>query len=301
MDIAQANEAFGIPGVLAVCTGDGGLPVVMIDNALARASICAHGGQVLSYTPAGEAEDLLFVSQRAHFQAGRAIKGGIPVCWPWFGPDPAQQGRPAHGFVRTRGWRLLASEACADGATRVVMGVRDDEATRALWPQPFALEIEVTVGERLELVLVTRNTGEGPMTVTQALHAYLRVGDVRRAQVLGLAGHEYIDKLADGARATQSGPIDFDGPIDRIYLDTRDELIVDDLALGRAIHIERAGSHSAVVWNPWVEQSRTMADLGDDEYQGMLCVETANAGPDRVELPPGGSHRLASSYCIRRD
>jgi glucose-6-phosphate 1-epimerase len=320
MDIAQANEEFGIAGVLSICAGEGGFPLICIDNEHARAEICSYGGQVLSYRPERETEDLLFVSEHAHFRPGKAIKGGIPVCWPWFGPDPAGKGRPDHGFVRTRQWKLLATEAMVDGATRVRLGCRDDETARALWPHPFALELEVTVGPLLSVALITRNTGDAPITITQALHTYFRVGDVRRAQVLGLAGHEYIDKVAlisqahaapadrepaDGepvdVRIMQSGPINFDGPVNRIYLDTGERLIIDDPALGRQIRIDREGSNSAVVWNPWVEQSRAMGDFGDEEYLGMVCVETTNAADDAVTIAPGASHRLVSHYGIADD
>lgn len=301
MDIAQANDAFGIPGVLSICDGEGGLPLIRVENAFASASISVQGGQVLSYCPVDAEHDLLFVSRQAYFQADKAIKGGIPVCWPWFGPDPEQRGRPDHGFVRNRPWQLLGTEARADGGTRVLLGVRDDEHSLAFWSQAFALELEVTIGETLDLALVTQNTGQTPVSITQALHAYLNVGDVRQAQVLGLAGHQYLDKLLNGARAAQSGPINVDGPLDRIYLDTTNTLVLDDPSLGRSIHIERGGSRSAVVWNPWVEQARLMGDFGDDEYLRMLCVETTNAAEDTATLGAGERHRLSSSYRIHQE
>ncbi|MEA1049242.1 D-hexose-6-phosphate mutarotase [Lamprobacter modestohalophilus] len=301
MDIAQANDALGLAGVLAICEGNGGLPLIHIDNAHASASISVHGGQVLSYCPVTAKDDLLFVSRQAYFQPDKAIKGGIPICWPWFGPDPEQRGRPDHGFVRDRSWQLLATEARVDGATRVLLGMRDDERSQALWPEPFSLELEITVGETLELVLMTQNTGAAPISVTQALHTYFSLGDVRKAQVLGLAGHDYIDKVTDGSRATQSGPINIDGPVNRIYLDTTDTLVIDDPSLGRSIHIEREGSRSAVVWNPWIEQSRAMGDFADDEYLRMICVETTNAAEDAVTIGAGERYRLYTSYRIHQE
>jgi glucose-6-phosphate 1-epimerase len=313
MDIAQANDEFGIAGVLSICAGEGGFPLICIDNDHARAEISGYAGQVLSYRPESEETDLLFVSEHAHFQPGKAIKGGIPVCWPWFGPDPVGRGRPDHGFVRARQWKLLSTEAMVDGVTRVRLGCRDDDTTRALWPHPFALEIEVTVGPRLTVALITRNNADTPMTITQALHTYFRVGDVRRVQVLGLAGHEYIDKAAMAGqsaaqagepvdvRISQSGPINFDGPVNRIYLGTAGRLVVDDPSLGRQIHLDREGSDSAVIWNPWIEQSRQMGDFGDEEYRCMVCVETTNAADDAVTIPAGGTHRLASRYGIVHD
>lgn len=301
MDIAQANDEFGIPGVLSICAGSGGLPLISIENSLASASISIHGGQVLSYRPVSNSDDLLFVSERAHFQPDKAIKGGIPVCWPWFGPDPEQRGRPDHGFVRSRPWRLLSTEARVDGGTGVLLGLRDDDSSRALWPHAFSLEIEITVGETLDLALTTRNSGDRPIEISQALHAYFKVGDVRQAQVLGLAGHEYIDKVVEGARATQSGPINVDGPVNRIYQETTDTLIIDDPSLGRSIHIEREGSRSAVVWNPWIEQSRAMNDFADDEYLRMICVETTNAADDSLSIAANESRRLTTRYRIHED
>ena len=317
MDIAQANEEFGIPGVLRICEGRGGLPLICIDNDHARAEVSCYAGQVLSYRPEEEEHDLLFVSEHAWFQPGKAIKGGIPVCWPWFGPDPARRGRPDHGFVRSRQWTLLGTESRVDGSTGVRLGCRDDEVSRALWPHAFALELMVSVGPVLEVALGTRNEGNEPITITQGLHAYFRVGDVRRAQVLGLAGYEYIDKVASitnldrpppspvggqaDARTKQSGPINFDGPVNRIYLDTAERVVIDDPVLGRQIHIDREGSNSAVVWNPWVEQSRHMSDFGDEEYLGMVCVETTNAAADAVTIAPGETHRMASRYGIVHD
>ncbi len=318
MDIAQANEEFGIAGVLSIGDGRGGFPLICVENDHARAEICGYAGQVLSYRPEQEDQDLLFLSEHAYFQPGKAIKGGIPVCWPWFGPDPEGRGRPDHGFVRTRYWRLLSTESRVDGSTRVRLGCRDDETSRVLWPHAFALELAVTVGPSLEVALTTRNRGEAPITLTQALHSYFRVGDVRRAQLLGLAGYEYIDKLglitnldepaartADGEpgdlRNRQSGPINFDAPVNRIYLETTERLVIDDLSLGRQVRIDRAGSRSVVVWNPWVEQSRHMGDFGDQEYLGMVCVETTNAADDAVTIAPGESHRMASSYGVLHD
>ncbi len=301
MDIAQANEEFGIPGVLSIGIGKGGLPLICIDNAFARAEICAYAGQMLSYLPAGEPEDLLFVSRDAYFQPGKAIKGGIPLCWPWFGPDPEARGRPAHGFVRDRPWSLLSTEAMVDGTTRVRLGIRDDAETRALWPLSFSLELEVTVGAELTLALISHNPGEQAMTITQALHTYFRVGDVRAVRVEGLSGRTYVDKVGSGGERLQEGPVTVAGEVNRIYLDTTGELIIDDPTLGRRIHITRSGSRSVVVWNPWIETSAAMDDLADDEYPHMLCVETTNAAPgDPVSLRAGGEYRLETRYRIQR-
>jgi glucose-6-phosphate 1-epimerase len=301
MNPEELNATHGIAGTLGFITGKGGLPVIEIDNGTAHALISPYAGQVLSFQRAGEAEDLLFLSEHAYFQRGKAIKGGIPVCWPWFGPDPEGKGRPAHGFVRNRDWQVLGTATQADGSTSVRLGITPDEAIHALWPHPFELTLEISVGRTLELALCSFNPDTVPLTITQGLHSYFRVGDVSRARVLGLERKSYIDKMDGGAVKTQDGPVTIGGEVDRIYTGVDRELVIDDPVFGRRIRIATEGSASAVVWNPWAATAASMADLGDAEYTGMLCVETTNAGPDAVQIIPGENYRLVARYAIERD
>jgi glucose-6-phosphate 1-epimerase len=297
----ELNTLHGIAGKLRFVTGSGGLTLIEIDNGKAQALISPYAGQVLSFLPAGEPEDLLFLSKHAFFQPGKAIKGGIPVCWPWFGPDPEGKGRPTHGFVRNRDWQLLGAAMQEDGSTSVRLGITPDDEIRALWPRPFALTLEITVGRSLVLALSSFNPDTIPLTITQGLHSYFRVGDVSRARVLGLEGKSYIDKMDGGAVKNQEGPVTIGGEVDRIYTGVGHELVIDDPAFGRRIRIAAEGSASAVVWNPWSATAAAMADLGDEEYTGMLCVETTNAGPDAVQIIPGENYRLEARYTIERD
>ena len=275
-----------------------GFTYIEINNTRAHATISTYSGQVLSYRPKGQAHDLLFVSDKAYYEDGKAIKGGIPVCWPWFGPDPGDQGRPAHGFVRNRQWQVAASESLADGSTRVVMSLTDSDATRSIWPHPFRLSIEITVGDSLRVELVTHNSGAESVTISQALHTYFRVGDIGKVRVLGLEGTDYIDKVDGSTLKTQTGPVTINGEVDRIYTGVAGELVIDDASLGRKIHISSTGCSTAVVWNPWAETAASMADLEDDDYKKMLCVETANAGPETVEIAAGSEYRLQAAYTI---
>jgi glucose-6-phosphate 1-epimerase len=300
MQSDNPEQEHGLDELLELGEAPGGLPLVGVHNDHARARICLYGGQVLSYLPTGESEDLLFLSRQAWFQEGKAIKGGIPVCWPWFGPDPEGAGRPAHGLARTRLWRLADGALQEDGSTWVRLELELDEAARAAWPQPLDLSLEVTVGPVLTLALTTRNRGAEPVTVTQGLHTYFRVGDVTRAAVHGLDGRRYIDKLDGGAEKTQDGPVTISGEVDRIYTGVEGHLVLEDPALGRSVRIASGGSASAVVWNPWVETARAMADLGDEDYRELLCVETTNAGPDAVEVPADGEHCLMARYGVDR-
>jgi glucose-6-phosphate 1-epimerase len=297
----QLNATHGIAGNLRFITGNGGFTLIEIDNGMARALISLYAGQVLSFLRAGEPEDLLFLSKRAYFQPGKAIKGGIPVCWPWFGPDPEGRGRPTHGFVRNRDWQVLGSAREDDGTTSVRLGITPDEEIHALWPHPFALSLEINVGRSLTLSLATFNPDTVPLTITQGLHSYFRVGDVSRVRVRGLGGKSYIDKLDDGAVKTQEGTVTIGGEVDRIYTGVDHELVIDDPVFGRRIRIAAEGSDSAVIWNPGAATAAAMADLGDEEYKGMLCVETTNAGPDAVQIIPGENYRLKARYSIERD
>ena len=252
----------------------------------------------MSYRPKNQQDDLLFVSDKAYYEDGKAIKGGIPVCWPWFGADPENLGRPAHGFVRNRQWEVTGSESLADGSTKVVLSIADSDETRKIWPHPFKLSIEITIGDSLKLALVTHNTGAGSITISQALHTYFYVGDISKVQVMGLDGIDYLDKVDGCAEKIQSGPVTINGEVDRIYKGVSGELMIDDESLGRKIRIVSRGCSTAVVWNPWIEIAASMADLDDDDYGKMICVETANAGAETVEIAAGGEYRLEAEYTI---
>jgi glucose-6-phosphate 1-epimerase len=178
------------------------------------------------------------------------------------------------------------------------MSLVDSDETRKIWPHPFRLSIEITVGDSLKLALVTRNNGAESITISQALHTYFHVGDISKVRLLGLDGTEYLDKVDNYARKTQSGPVIIDGEVDRIYTGVTGELVIDDDSLGRRIRITSSGASTAVVWNPWIEIAASMADLDDDDYRKMLCVETANAGPETIVIIAGDEYRLEAEYTI---
>ncbi len=243
----------------------------------------------------------MFLSEKAYYQTGKAIKGGVPICWPWFGADPQGLGRPAHGFVRNRLWNVVATEMTADGNIRVTLGLMDTPETRAIWPQSFTLALEIIVGNSLNLELVTRNTGTQIFPVTQAFHTYFKVGDISQTSVLGLEGIDYIDKTDNSVQKQQTGAVMINTEVDRIYLGVQGELVVADAALKRRIRIASRGSKTAVVWNPWVKISAEMGDLQDDDYRHLLCVETTNAATDVVEIAPNSEFRLVANYRVERD
>lgn len=301
MNIEQRYKDYAIPGQLKFIEGKGGLPMIQISNAKANALISIYAGQVLSYQPIGESADLMFLSEKAYYQTGKAIKGGAPICWPWFGPDPEERGRPAHGFVRNRMWQIAGTKITTDGEVMVILGLEDSAETKNIWPHSFALTQEITVGKSLNLELITKNTGTEAFSITQAFHTYFNVGDIDHVKVLGLEGCTYIDKVDNSVQKQQIGAVTINAEVDRVYLDVKNIQIIEDAALKRRIRITSNGNTTAVVWNPWEKIAVEMADLRDNDYQRFLCVETTNAAEDIMEIKPNSSCRLVANYCIDRD
>ena len=298
MDLAQLNSDYGIPEQLQFISGKGDFAYVQVTNDQATALISIYGGQILSFQPKSAPQDLMFLSENAYYKAGKAIKGGAPVCWPWFGPDPEGAGRPSHGFARNRSWQVLGTDAISSGETKVTLGFSDTDDTQALWPSAFELAIEITVSNTLNLTLISRNRSDQPFDITQALHTYFTVGDITQTTVVGLDGTNYIDKVDGGQMKSQTGPVIVASEVDRIYTGVPNELVIQDAALDRRIRITSVGNKTAVVWNPWSEISTKMADLENQDYTRFICVETTNAAEDVITVPAQGEFRLDVTYAI---
>lgn len=300
MEITQLNARYGLAEQLQFVQAKGGFINLEIRNVHAQAQISLYGGQVLAFCPQGEETDLLFVSDNAYFQYGKAIKGGIPVCWPWFGNDPEGLGRAAHGFARNRTWDVITTASLSNGATQVVLGLQDDAETRALWPYAFQLRLTITIAESLSLQLTTHNTGTQTFKLTQALHSYFQIGDVQYTALHGLDGCHYVDNSVQGQGAIrqQDGDVVISEEVDRIYLQVPAALQLDAPALARRVTIHTQGSQSVVVWNPWQAIAAKMGDLDAADYQHFLCVETANVAEDVIDVAAGEQHSLAVEYCL---
>ncbi|BBL34700.1 putative glucose-6-phosphate 1-epimerase [Nitrosomonas stercoris] len=302
MNSEQLNQQYGIGQQVVFSEGKGGLPVIQVNNEQAKALISVYGGQVLAFQPAHAQQQLLFVSQQAYYQPGKAIKGGVPICWPWFGPDLEGKGRPAHGFMRNRMWEVISTALTPEGAVQIVLGATDTAETRAIWSRAFALQLEITIADTLNLELTTRNTGTQPCTITQAFHPYFQVGDIRQTSVTGLENTRYIDKVSDNMEREQLGAVTIDAEVDRIYQAVgSSDLVIHDQAWQRRIRITSKGNRTAVVWNPWAKRSAAMSDLGDEDYLRFICVETTNAATDRAHIPPNSEVKLTANYKIEQD
>jgi D-hexose-6-phosphate mutarotase len=295
--IDQLNRDFGIEGQVEFEIGREGFPRAAITNAFARAEIYLHGAHVTAFQPRGT-NPVLWMSDVALFASGKAIRGGIPVVWPWFGPHPTDAALPQHGFARTSEWTVCATNELPDKRTELRLELRDDDAARTLWPHRFVLELRVVLGTALTVGLCTRNTGDETVRVGGALHTYFHVADINGVSIEGLGGREYIDRLDANRVKREEGTISISEEVDRVYLDTTDECVVDDPALRRKIHVAKTGSRTTVVWNPWVDKARRMADFPDEGYRKMVCVETTNTADDVYYVPPGGEHTLSQTVSV---
>jgi glucose-6-phosphate 1-epimerase len=296
-DISALEDRFGIAGEVSFAEGPNGMPVAEISNTQSMGSIALQGAQLLTWAPVSQ-ELVVWLSPLAKFGPGKAPRGGVPVCWPWFGPHPSKASFPAHGFARTSPWEVIEADALEDGSDRLGFRLVRTEASFGQWPHATPLEIRYTLGKALEIELTTRNETPEPVTLSEALHTYFSVSDIRNTKVEGLDGCEYVDKVDGGQRKRQAGTIEFGGETDRIYLGTTSDCYIEDPGQKRRIRIEKRGSRSTVVWTPWEEKARKMGDFEEGGYLRMVCVESGNAADDRVTLAPGEEHRLWVRYSV---
>ena len=288
--IAELDRRFAISGAAQVVEGNGGLPKVSINSPEATGEIYLHGAHVTSWKPAGE-EEVFFLSSQSRWEDGRAIRGGVPICFPWFGENAEHPKAPAHGFARATAWQL-ESIIQVEGAVTVSMFTESDENTKRLWPAEFRLVHRATFGSELSLELVATNTGRAPLRFEEALHAYYRVGNIEKTRVGGLDMVHYLDKTDSNRKKLQHGEIAIVSETDRVYLNTSDAIELDDPVLHRRTRVTKENSRSTVVWNPWVQKSHSLSDLGDDEWMRMICIEASNVADCAVDLAPGQQHQM---------
>ena len=242
----------------------------------------------------------MWVSDAAKFAEGKSIRGGAPVCWPWFGAHTTEASFPAHGFARTVMWEVIHSRKRNDAKTEITLQLVDNHQTRTQWPYPTRLTLTLVVGDKLEMRLATTNVGDATIQIGEALHTYFHIGDIGTVKVTGLEGCDYHDKVDNFARKKQSGAIAFNGEVDRVYVDTPADCVIVDAGLNRRIRIAKTGSASTVVWTPWTEKAEKMGDMGAGKsgagWREMVCVESSNAMDNVVSVAPGETHTLAVTY-----
>jgi len=288
--IPELDHRFELPGTAQIVEGNGGLSKVRITCPEAVGEMYLHGAHVTSWKPVG-GEEVLFLSSQSRWAQGHAIRGGVPVCFPWFGGKADDPTAPAHGFVRTRAWQL-ESIAQVGGAVTVSMFTESDEGMKRWWPAEFRLVHRATFGSELSLELVVTNTGGTSLRFEEALHAYHRVGNIEKTRVRGLDTVHYFDKTDSNRKKMQHGEIVIVSETDRVYLDTRDAIELEDPVLRRRTRVTKENSRTTVVWNPWVQKAHSLSDFADDEWMQMICIESSNVSDFAVDLAPGQQHKM---------
>jgi len=272
---------------------ESGLVMVHIDNVHCMARLCLQGAHLCRFALKldQDLEELLWLSRTSSYVTGKAIRGGIPICWPWFGNHPSNTNLPAHGFARVSEWQLIKCRSNNDGSTELTLLLESTDESLKLWPHEFRLELRVTLGSELKIALTTHNMGAKPMTQSSALHTYLSVHDIAQTEVLGLDNVRYFDKNINKF-SHQQGPLTIDKATDYVYQNTHGAYELIDRGASRMYTISKEHSDTTVIWNPWQEAAHRMQDFDDQGYTQMICIEAANFDLDTIYLEPGKHHTL---------
>lgn len=264
-----------------------GFPYIEVKNSAAEAKVALQGAHLFHYARVGE-EPILWLSEISDFEYGKAIRGGVPVCWPWFGFNE-DKSLPQHGFARTALWEFVLADEVDEKTTTLTFRFSNNEKTVGMWHYKFLLELKITISDRLTMELKTTNLDDKSFKISQALHTYFSVSHISEAIIKGLDKKPYLDALT-WKNEVQNGNISFNQEVDRVYQEVDSEIVLKDK--NREIHIKNDGSSSVVVWNPWIEKCKRMSAMRDDAYQNMLCIESSNAFDDARVIKPNELHTL---------
>lgn len=302
MNLSQLTNDYAIPENLSFEETKQGLICACISNEVCKAAIYLQGAHLTEWQPSSH-KPVLFLSDRSDFLPGRAIRGGVPIIFPWFGARTAtsysqRTDGPLHGFARTSQWTLV--DATVDGGdVHVTLMLDPHDTTRALGWDDFRVFYKLAIGKELDLQLIVENRSQSTMIFEEALHSYFMVSDVRQISIKGLANTEYLDKTDGFRRKRQQEPsLTLTGETDRPYLNTESTVQLEDGGFRRRIEVWKEHSRTTVIWNPWSELSRKLSDMNPDGWQRMLCVETANASANAVSLESGHQHTMHARITV---
>lgn len=268
-----------------------GFEYIEVENSCAKAKIALQGAHIFEYAKKDE-EPFLWLSEISDFEQGKSIRGGIPICWPWFGMNK-DKSLPQHGFARISMWEFVCSDEIDEKTSSITLKLTYSDETLKIWPYKFELKLHLVVSDKLVMELKTTNIDDKEFEITQALHAYFTVSHISHVNIKGLDKKPYLDALT-WKKEMQKGDITFDKEVDRVYQEVDSEVLLLDK--NRAINIKNEGSYSVVVWNPWIDKCKRMSAMKDDDYKSMVCIESANAFDDARVIKPNETHILKSTY-----
>jgi glucose-6-phosphate 1-epimerase len=293
VDIDELDDRFGIEGELGFSEADGDMVSVTIFNKYADVEICLYGAQVMRFIPHGSF-DVLWVSSESFFEEGKPIRGGIPICFPWFGPHSIDPSKPMHGFARLMNWEVVETSSIETGETMVCLQLCSSEETKQYWPFDFCAKLTVVVGKALEIKLNITNTGDQDFEYSAALHSYFNVSGIENINIKGLQGVSYYNGFENELNTQEEELLEIHQEENRRYVDTESDCVINDPIFNQAIRVSKKGSKVTVVWNPGEETASKMEDMPDDGYEAFVCVETVNAYNDTIKLSAGEDHTTAT-------
>jgi glucose-6-phosphate 1-epimerase len=293
MTVDELDDKFGIEGELGFTETDGDLIAISIFNKYADAEICLYGAQVTRFMPVGTFE-ILWMSLASSFEEGKPIRGGIPLCFPWFGPHPTDSTLPAHGFARLMYWEVLKTASLETGETMVKLQLCSSAATKEYWPYDFCAVLTVVVGRTLDVSLSITNTGVEAFDYSAALHSYFNISGIDNIRIAGLNGASYYNGFGNELQVQEEELLAFEKEENRRYVGVESDCLILDMPFNQIIRVSKKGSKVTVVWNPGEETAATMPDIAEGSYQEFVCVEAVNAYNDTITLTPGAEHTTAT-------
>lgn len=293
MNCDELDDEFGIEGEIGFAELEDDLCFAMIANKNADANICLYGAQVTTYNPIGTV-DVLWMSPDSLFQEGSAIRGGIPVCFPWFGPHETNANLPQHGFARLMNWEVIETKSLPNGETLLRLQLCSSEKTKEYWESDFCAEMTFIVGTKLSISLKVTNTGTDILEYSSALHSYFNLSSIDSIAIEGLQNTRYQNQLDSGDYIQEEELLTINKAETRHYYNTEADCVINDRFFNRKIRIEKTGSKNTTVWNPWEETCAQMTDMPDDGFHTFVCVETVNKIDDTIKLASGETHETTA-------
>jgi glucose-6-phosphate 1-epimerase len=292
-DIDELDELFSIEGELGFAELENDLIFLTVSNKYADADICLYGGHVTSFKPRNSME-ILWMSPDSSFEVGKPIRGGIPICFPWFGPHKTDQEMPQHGFARLMYWDVLETATLPSGETMIRLQLCSSEETKTYWSHDFCAELNMVVGTTLKVALKVTNTSKVPFEYTCALHSYFYLSAIENIDITGLEGKTYFNQNTGENGVQEESSLQIKEPLTHHYLNTETPVVIEDSIFSRRIKVDKSGSKVTTVWNPGEETCAKIGDLPDDAWETFVCVEATNAFDYPVKLAPGESHETAA-------
>lgn len=293
INIEELEEKFSIEGELGFAEAENDLVFITVSNKFADADICLYGAHITSFRP-HRTMDILWMSPESNFEPGLPKRGGIPICFPWFGPHKTDADKPQHGFARLMNWNVVETKAQPSGETILRLQLCSSEKTKAFWAHEFCAELEITVGKTLTVTLNVSNTSSESFEYSCALHSYFNLSAIGNLAIEGLHNTKYHNQLAPGDFVQEEKMLKIQKAETRHYYDTESTCVIYDEVFGRKIVVEKKGSKVTTVWNPWEETCSKIDDMPDDAYQTFVCLETVNAFEDTIQLAAGESHETTA-------